>query len=126
MSETKKVILSKEKVYALIAEKGKTPAGLSKDFGYNPSYISNIFTNKHKGKALLTTALAIASMLDVTLDDIKADEPVAVEEPLALSSEEPIAQITFDINEVVNSMKDVASAIREFTEVYKELWGTNK
>lgn len=122
MSKVNRVTLSKEKVYDLITERGKTPTELSKDFGYNTSYISNIFSAKHNGNTILTTALAIASMLNVSLDEIKADEPVEVEEVLTIANEES----AFNIAEVVESVKDVANAIREFTEVYKELWGTNK
>lgn len=108
-----KVRLSKTLTLEAIKNAGLTPADVAMRLGVNRDYVGNLFAPSIGGSCVELRANAIAFICGVELESIlEKDAP---------EESNDVEEVTIDT--IHDDLKEIVCAIKEFTEVYKELWG---
>lgn len=127
-SSNKHVTFCKTALYDAIEEKGLTTADVQKMLGVGRDYITNIFVPSRKGDISITSALAIAHILDKNLDDLIIKEP-EVEEPAKKSDVDityinnRLSNIETELADLHKTLKSIGSIEMEMLNTIKEVWG---
>lgn len=101
------VYLSEEKVKAAVRKANTTQAMLSRQLGFGSEYVTNGLVPSKKGRFPITTALAIAGLLHVDLNELTYEPAIVVEEKVELPKPAISSQAADKLVDAIHNQNDL-------------------
>lgn len=115
MNVGKKVKLSRNSIENILIEKGLSFKWLGNAMGKGNTYVTDHFAPSRKGQFAISTALAMANLLDCGIEDMQGDETEPEKEIDKTGIEEELKKINITLDCLLGALYSLG-------DLYKQAW----